>query len=132
MNAMSWVAVAFGGALGALGRYGVAQWVASVNLAALRPFDTLAATALVNVFGSVAMGFAYVFIVECWHSPSPWRELWMVGLLGALTTFSTFALEVVQLWQQGLLGLAGIYIVFSVLACTLGLALGMQLAKLIA
>ncbi len=130
MNLMSLAAVAFGGALGALGRYGVAQWMASVNLASFRPFDTLAATALVNVFGSFAMGFAYILIVECWQSPSHWRELWMVGLLGALTTFSTFALEVVHLWQHGQLGLAALYAVFSVLACTLGLAFGMQLAKL--
>lgn len=129
MNGISLLAVAAGGALGAVLRYGIAQWTLSRHLDSFYPFDTLLATALANVVGSVLMGVAYVLIVEQWHSVSPWRELIMVGFLGALTTFSTFALETLNLMQQGFVALAVGYGVLSVVGCTLCVFLGMQLTR---
>lgn len=129
MNVIPWLAVAVGGALGALARYSVAQWFLGLNLVLSRPYEALLATFTVNLVGSCLMGGAYVVIVEYWQAQGPWREFLMVGILGALTTFSTFALEVVHLWQQQQVIAALFYIGISVLACCLGLVLGMYLMR---
>jgi CrcB protein len=111
------LAVAGGGALGALGRYSLSLW-----LAPLEPGKLNYATLVANVIGSFLIGLAFVFIVEKWHLPPVFRHLLMVGFLGAFTTFSTFALEVLVLLQQGQTGGALAYIAASVLLSLLAVA----------
>ena len=81
------MAVALGGALGALGRYGVNGLVYPV-MGDRFPLGTL----VVNVAGSMIMGVLYVLIIEKAALPAELRNLLMVGFLGAFTTFSTFLL----------------------------------------
>ena len=120
------IAVALGGALGALGRYGV-NHLASSLLATRFPLGTLA----INVLGSMLIGVLYVLIVEKAVLPMEWRNLLMTGFVGALTTFSTFSLDAVALWQNGHLFLALGYIASSVVLCLLGTAGAMYLTRLI-
>ena len=118
------LAVAVGGALGAVGRYLLIGQVVSW-LGAGFPFGTLAA----NVIGSFVMGVLVEAGALFW-SPSPeLRAFLTVGLLGAFTTFSSFSLEVALLYQRGELGLAALYIAASVILCVLGLFLGLWLVR---
>lgn len=110
------LAIAAGGAVGALLRFGLSGWVQHRTGAAF-PWGTLA----VNLAGCFCIG-----LLAGWfqHTPvSPWlRDLLMVGLLGALTTFSTFSLESLRLLRDGeWLFAAGN--VFGSCAAGLGLAL---------
>jgi len=115
---MQWLMVACGGALGAMARFGVNALLFPV--AGHRfPLATLA----INVSGCIVMGVLYVLVVERGTLPGEWRNLLMVGFLGAYTTFSAFSLDALALWQNGHLALAALYVGLSVilsLAGTLG------------
>lgn len=103
------LAVAFGGALGAVGRYLLSMQVGDWAGAGF-PWGTLAA----NAIGSFLMGVVIVVSALAWSPPPALRALLTVGLLGALTTFSTFSLETVLLVEQGLPGQAALYALASV------------------
>lgn len=106
------VAIAAGGALGALMRFWVSGWVYSITGKAF-PWGTLA----VNVVGSALMGFCYVWLVERSALGPEWRAFLMVGLLGALTTFSTFSIETLGLIEDGEAIRALLNAVVSVVLC---------------
>lgn len=118
------VAVAIGGALGALSRYWVVGLIARLFERNF-PYGTL----VVNVVGSFLIGIGYILIVERLQVASEWHAILMVGFVGAFTTFSTFSLETVSLIQEGRLVAALTYIFSSVLVCLLATAAGMMLTK---
>ncbi|MEE4381552.1 MAG: fluoride efflux transporter CrcB [Pseudomonadales bacterium] len=121
------LAIALGGALGALARYGVANAFGAL-LGRAFPWGTLA----VNVAGSAAMGVLFVLVVGNEAVRREWESVATVGFLGAFTTFSTFSLETVLLLQGGRAGAALAYAGASVGACVAGCAAGMRLARLFA
>ncbi len=86
---MAFLAVALGGALGSLGRYGVGLlirlWQPQVTIAG--PLATLT----VNVLGSLALSWL-IFSVRLELAPIV-RLALATGFLGAFTTFSTFELD---------------------------------------
>jgi CrcB protein len=94
---MSWAAVAIGGALGSMARYGVHVWVeARVNRPA--PF----ATAIVNVIGCVVIGALAGLIASGRIQASETMRVFVfVGLLGGFTTFSSFGLDTFALARDG-------------------------------
>ena len=114
------IAVALGGALGAVGRYlisaQVAQWFSS-NI----PWSTL----LVNVLGSFILGALYQCGVLFWHPSDAVKAFLVVGILGGFTTFSTFSLDVVLLFERGHWGIGALYAVGSMLLAVLGLVVGL-------
>lgn len=81
-----------GGGMGALCRYGVS--ILAVRLFGVRfPFGTL----IVNLSGCFLIGLSMAWADRGLHIMSPSARLFFVtGFLGALTTFSTFALETVN------------------------------------
>jgi CrcB protein len=123
---MQLVAVAVGGALGALGRYGVNGLLYPISDSKF-PLGTLA----VNVIGSFMMGLLYVMIVEKGVLPAEWRNFLMVGFLGAFTTFSTFSLDVLALFEGGHYSLGLVYLLLSLALCVGGIALAIFLARLL-
>lgn len=99
--------VAAGGALGACIRFGLAQWSQTV-LGTKFPWGTL----LANLSGCFLMGCLYTVLQK---DINPfWRLALGVGFLGALTTFSTFGLDVLELWRAGRNTAATIYLMASV------------------
>ena len=118
------LAVAAGGACGALLRWWVAQGVYAL-LGRGFPFGTL----VVNVSGSLVMGVVYVLFFERYDVPAEWRAAFVVGFLGAFTTFSTFSMDTLLLVQQGEHAKAGMNVVLSVVLCIAGCWLGMAAAR---
>ncbi len=117
-------AVASGGALGALGRL----WVYTLAHGWLGrgfPYGTLA----VNVAGSLAMGFAYVWLFDRLNIGAEWRAFLIVGFLGAFTTFSAFSIETVNLLAQGAQARALANIVLNVSVCLLAAWAGVAGAR---
>lgn len=87
--------VALGGSIGAVFRYLLSIFMLQLFGSAF-PFGTL----LVNIIGSFAMGLIYALGQVSEVSPEI-KALVGVGLLGALTTFSTFSNETLLLIQSG-------------------------------
>ncbi|MFT6300784.1 MAG: CrcB protein [Saprospiraceae bacterium] len=112
---MQWLAVAFGGALGAMGRFAVNSALMPI-FGARFPLGTL----IVNVAGSILVGFFYVLIIERGVLPAEWRNFVIVGFLGAFTTFSAFSLDTLTLWQNGQLILAVTYVSLNIVLCLAG------------
>ncbi len=116
--------IASGGALGALLRFWSSQWVHSVMGRGF-PYGTL----LVNIVGSLLMGFMFVMLLERFNLGPEWRGLIMIGFLGAFTTFSTFSLETLHLLNSGELLKAGLNVVLSVVLCIAAVWLGMLVGR---
>jgi CrcB protein len=89
------LAVAAGGAAGAVARFSLSYWV-SQRLGAGFPWGTLA----VNLIGSYLLGLA-VGVGEAASIPPALRAVLMIGFLGAFTTFSTFSVETLGLLREG-------------------------------
>ncbi|PJK28510.1 fluoride efflux transporter CrcB [Minwuia thermotolerans] len=123
MNAL--IAVALGGALGALGRYGVQALMLRLFGAGF-PLGTLT----VNVAGSLLMGFLVHLLVARGASPEL-KSFLLIGCLGALTTFSTFSLDAVSLYERGAVGLAALYVAASVVLSIGALFAGVSLARMV-
>ena len=123
----TFVAVAVGGALGAVSRYSFGL-VALALIGNRFPWATLG----VNVVGSFLIGLAAVLIGDRIVDGELWRPLVIVGFLGAFTTFSAFSLDTLLLLQQGNYNTASAYILGSVTLCLGGTVSGMQLAKIFA
>ncbi len=123
---LSIAAVSAGASLGALLR-----WILSERLNPLLPalpLGTLAA----NLVGGFGVGLALGWLAQ--HTElSPQVRLFIVtGLLGGLTTFSTFSAEVVAHLEQGrwfwAFGLAGAHLAGSLALTALGLAVARSVA----
>ncbi|MFO1370648.1 MAG: fluoride efflux transporter CrcB [Marinagarivorans sp.] len=119
---MMWLAVALGGSIGAIARYGLSL----IFIPALGKFPW--ATFCANIIGCALMGVFYYCIVEKAIWPAPLKQLLMVGFLGALTTFSSYAMEVVVLWQSAQ-SLALVYLISSWLANLSAVGLSYWLVK---
>ncbi|AWF81150.1 fluoride efflux transporter CrcB [Microbulbifer sp. A4B17] len=120
---MQLLAVALGGALGAVFRHLVSIWSYPVFEGRF-PLGTL----IVNLAGSFLIGIVYVLIAHRAMLGEEWRLLLMTGMFGALTTFSTFSLESLILWHNGQPLVALGYIVGSLIGCLLATAAAVALA----
>ncbi len=113
--------VALGGSIGAVFRYLISIFMLQLFGSAF-PFGTL----LVNVIGSFLMGVIYALGQVSQVSPEI-KALVGVGLLGALTTFSTFSNETLLLIQGGDWLKAFFNIALNLCLCIFMVYLGQQL-----
>lgn len=97
---MTWVAVAAGAALGGCLRHALNLWMAPVD--GRFPWATLCA----NWIGAYAAGLLIAWFGQLPDLSPAWRLFAITGLLGGLTTFSTFSIEALQFLQRGQLALA--------------------------
>ena len=109
MSLVIYAAVAAGGALGAMLRYSVSLLTGAGFFGINGPLATLS----VNVVGSGVMGFLAGLVAGGLILPEAWRAFFAVGLLGALTTFSSFALDAGTLVHKQGLGMAMLYVGLS-------------------
>jgi len=121
------VAIAVGGAVGALGGHFV-----NVALGSLLGTGFPWGTVTVNIVGSFLMGVLIHMLAVSWNVSPEMRALLTVGALGAFTTFSTFSLDVVTMYERDELLLTGIYIAVSVVASIGALFVGLRLARVVA
>ncbi len=119
---MTLLAVALGGAAGALARYLLGGWVQGAAGAYL-PWGTLA----VNLSGSLAIGFVAIWLQSVVSAPAA-RELLVVGFLGSFTTFSAISFEALEMVRLGAWWRAGAYTMGSMGAGVLVAAIGAALA----
>lgn len=123
--------VAFGSALGGLARWGVG--VAAARLWGTRfPWGTL----LINVSGSLFLGWFSTALAErwlpgsrAWLRPDDLRLMVAVGFTGAYTTFSTFEYEAHGLLRDSESLAALAYMLTSVVLGLLAVHAGMLLAR---
>jgi fluoride exporter len=116
--------VAMGGAVGAVLRYGISSGIYSWFGRSF-PYGTL----VVNVMGSFAIGLLSILLVEKLDVPHEVRLGLVVGVLGALTTFSTFSWDTLDLMEQGLMQKAFLNVLINVVVCITAAWLGAQWAK---
>jgi CrcB protein len=112
------VAVALGGALGTVARYELA--LAEPVRSGRFPWATFTA----NLVGSLVLGIAVVVLVDGRLSTRVPRAFVAVGFCGGLTTFSTWMVESVLLTRDGHGGAAALYLVVSLVAGFVAVALG--------
>jgi len=120
------LAVAAGGAAGALGRYWLIGGVAGLMGNAF-PWGTLA----VNVAGCFALGVIVELLALVWAPGPELRAFLTVGLLGAFTTFSSFSVEVYLMAERGQWEMAVLYVAGSVVLSIGGLFAGLHLFRAI-
>ncbi len=113
--------VALGGSIGAVFRYLISIFMLQLFGSSF-PFGTL----LVNVLGSFLMGVVYAIGQASQLSPEL-KAMIGVGLLGALTTFSTFSNETLLLMQEGLFAKAILNVLLNVVLCIFMVYVGQQL-----
>lgn len=118
------IAIGLGGAVGALARHFFAGWLTRLAGGGF-PWGIFAA----NVLGSFLMGMLIAFLAHVDGVPQAVRAFLAVGVLGAFTTFSTFALETVVLIERGQAVQAAGYVGGSVLLAVLGLLAGQHLGR---
>jgi CrcB protein len=90
----SLIAIAVGATLGAWARWGLSMWLNPLHHAV--PMGTLAA----NLAGGYLVGLAVAGFAQMPQLAPEWRLFVITGLLGGLTTFSTFSAEAVDLLQR--------------------------------
>jgi CrcB protein len=90
------LAVAVGGALGAVFRYLLSGWAQDLAGASF-PWGTLA----VNVLGSFLIGLLMAAFLEHATASPVTRAFWVIGVIGGFTTYSAFSYETVALLSIG-------------------------------
>lgn len=116
--------VALGGACGSVLRFLTSAWVV-----ANWPRHYYMATFAVNLVGCFLIGFLSAFFLTRTDIPLVIRTGLMAGVLGGLTTFSSFSLEVLRLFEGGQSGLALSYLIGSVVGGVVAAACGSVLAR---
>lgn len=122
--------VAFGGALGTSVRWWLGGWVqrrASAASGALSLFP--AGTLAVNLLGCLAIGFLAAAIEVRGAFDPALRIFLLVGVLGGVTTFSSFGFETVALLRDGNLALASANVAASLLGGLVGVWTGIVAAR---
>jgi len=129
MQSVDWKAylwVSLGGILGANFRYFLSRIIARLSDAAF-PYGTL----LINVTGSLILGFFLIWTTERVLVDPRWRLLVAIGFCGSYTTFSSFAFETMSYFEQGHWALFAYNILANNVLCLGAVLVGAMIARAI-
>lgn len=118
------LSISIGAVLGACARYLLSNYVAKVAFSAF-PYGTL----LINVTGSLVLGFFLIIATERVFVAEHWRLLVAVGFCGSYTTFSSYAFESFALMEQGQWTQTALNLVGSNVLCIGAVVAGAALAR---
>jgi CrcB protein len=120
------LAIATGAAIGAWARWGLSLWLNPAHHAV--PMGTLAA----NLVGGYLIGLAVAGFAQAPQLAPEWRLFVITGMLGGLTTFSTFSAETVDLLQKQAYGWAFGTIALHLIGSLAMTGLGLWTVKVLA
>jgi len=125
MNATNLLLAALGGALGSvlrvLGSAAVGAWLPGARL----PWGTM----LVNLAGSLAIGWLMGRFGDVTPDNARAHSLLVAGVCGGFTTFSAFSWQTLALLQKNQPGAALVNVLLSVALCLAATWLGWRLAR---
>ena len=122
MLAVFWISL--GAVIGANARYFFSRWVTR-HMDAAFPFGTL----LINVTGSLVLGFFMIWTTERVLADPRWRLLIAIGFCGSYTTFSSYAFETMAYFEQGHWTLLATNLIANNLLCLAAVLAGAALAR---
>lgn len=106
---MTLLAVVLGGCFGAVFRYAISLKIQGMK-----------GILFINWIGSFLMGLSLHIATK-----TSWMAIfWIVGFLGAFTTFSTFAVQLVESWSKGEMRKATSYAMFTLIGGFLFVTIG--------
>lgn len=122
---MKLLLVGAGGFVGAVLRYSISGWVHRFY-GGVFPLGIL----VVNVLGCLVIGILMGLLEQRQLLSPNARLFWMMGLLGALTTFSTFGYDTFELLREKSIWLGGVNVVSNVILGLLAVWIGWVIVKI--
>ena len=116
--------VALGSAVGGVSRY-LLSAIVQARVATTFPLGTL----IVNVSGSLLLGFVMRYALGTGSVSPELRALLTTGFCGGYTTFSTFSYETASLLERGDYRRASVYVAGSVALSLIAMLLGFAAAR---
>jgi CrcB protein len=120
------VIVSIGAIVGANARWIISRYAAKL-LGPVFPYGTL----IINIAGSLIVGFFIIWTSERVLVDPRWRLLIVVGFCGAFTTFSSYAFETMAYFEQGQWALMVANVLSNNLLCLGAVLAGMVLARVL-
>ncbi len=120
------VIVSIGAIVGANARWVISRYAARL-LGPVFPYGTL----IINIAGSLIVGFFIIWTTERVLVDPRWRLLIVVGFCGAFTTFSSYAFETMAYFEQGQWALMVANVLSNNLLCLGAVLVGMALARVL-
>ena len=121
---MNYLWIAVGAVVGTSARYFLSGLIAR-HYSTGFPYGTL----LINITGSLVLGFFLIYSAERVLLDPRWRLLIAVGFCGSYTTFSSYAFESFALMEQGQWLMMGANILASNVLCLVAVLAGAALAR---
>jgi CrcB protein len=119
------LAVAAGGAFGAVLRFLVTNAVSRYISHQIFPLDTI----VVNMLGGLVLGALLEMMAIRWNLPPEARAFLIFGVIGGFTTFARFAVDIVAMLERGELTKTILYIFISICATILSAYGAMRLVR---
>jgi fluoride exporter len=120
---MVWISVLSFGVLGVASRFALDSWIAN------GAYSFLIATLVINILGSFIGGLVFAYGYEMELLSPHLRIGLLIGFCGGFTTFSGFALQLIQQIQNGKISPALIYGLSSPVLCVIAVYAGLQFAR---
>lgn len=120
----NYIWISLGAVVGASARSFLSLFIAR-SVSTAFPYGTL----LINITGSMIVGFFLIFSTERALLDPRWRLLVVIGFCGSYTTFSSYAFESFALMERGQWLLSGLNIVGSNALCLAAIMAGAALAR---